>query len=266
MDRIGKYEVKPFTTSRKNVVLVAREGHQKLKIDCLLELDVTDARRRMYELKAQGQDVSFTGWIVKCLAQAVSEHPAMNSYRQGRSKLVVFEDVDVPITIERTIDDDIRPLVHIIRRAQAKSLAEITGEIRSVQREAATAGAQVLGTPLTRFERFVLASPAWVKRLFIGLYRNKGLLRKKHFGTVAVTAIGMKGRLPGWVIPLGGPVTTLVAVAGITTKPGVVKDSIVPREFLHLTITVDHAVIDGGPLTRFIERFTQLVESASFLG
>ena len=80
-----------------------------------------------------------------------------------------------------------------------------------------------------------------------------------------MTAIGMKGRFPGWVIPLGGPISTIVAVGGITVKPGVVGGAVVPREYLHLTITVDHAVIDGGPLVRFIERFSALVESSAFL-
>jgi pyruvate/2-oxoglutarate dehydrogenase complex dihydrolipoamide acyltransferase (E2) component len=267
MDKIGKYTVRPFTKSRKNIVVVASEGHRKLKIDTLLELDVTVARRLMREARVQGRDVSLTGWLVKCLAQAASEHPELNSYRQGWNKLVVFEDVDVSITIEREVAGDMRPLVHLIRGAQVKSLAEITGEVRLCQREAAAVSdQQVLGMELTGFERFVLGAPMWVKRLLLGLFRRRGLLKKKYFGTMAVTAIGMKGRFPGWVIPLGGPVSAIAAVGGITAKPGVVDGVVVPREFLHLTLTVDHAVIDGGPLVRFVERFSSLVESAAFLG
>lgn len=265
MDRVGKYEVRRFSAARKNIVLVASEGRRKLKSDLLLEVDVTKARARMHAVKGTGGDVSFTGWIVKCLALAVSEHPALNSYRQGRRKIVVFEDVDVPVTVEREVGGDVRPLAHIVRRAQAKSLAEITCEIRGLQAEGVDAGSQVLGAELTGFERFVLGSPVWVRRLFVGVFRYRGLVKKEHFGTAAVTAIGMKGRLPGWVIPLGGPVTTLVAVGGISTKPGVVDGVVVPREFLHVTVTVDHAVVDGGPLTRFAERFVGLLESAAFL-
>jgi len=265
LDKLGKYSVKPFTNSRKNIVIVTSEGHRKLKIDTILELDVTEARRLMREARAHGRDVSFTGWIVKCLAQAACEHPEVNSYRLGRNKLVVFEDVDISVTIERQMGEEIRPLVHLIRRAQTMSLVEITAVIRACQRQAAGTGEQTLGMELTGFERFVVASPMWMKRLMMALFRRQGLFKKKHLGTMTVTAIGMKGRFPGWVIPQGGPVATLIAVGGITEKPGVVNGVVVPRDYLHLTITVDHSVIDGGPLVRFVECFTKLVESAAFL-
>ncbi|MCK5031036.1 MAG: 2-oxo acid dehydrogenase subunit E2, partial [Thermoplasmatales archaeon] len=34
------------------------------------------------------------------------------------------------------------------------------------------------------------------------------------------------------------------------------------REYLYLTITADHDIIDGGPLARFVERLTELIENA----
>ena len=80
-------------------------------------------------------------------------------------------------------------------------------------------------------------------------------------GTIGVTAIGMKGRFPGWVIPLGGTTTMLFVIGGITKKPGVIDDTISIREYLHVTIAVDHDLIDGGPLARFIDRFARLCET-----
>jgi pyruvate/2-oxoglutarate dehydrogenase complex dihydrolipoamide acyltransferase (E2) component len=40
-----------------------------------------------------------------------------------------------------------------------------------------------------------------------------------------------------------------------------VGGQIVPREFLHLTASFDHDVIDGAPAARFIQRFKELIES-----
>lgn len=260
MDRIGSYEIKPFSKARQDIVVVSQEGKRRLNIHALLEIDVTDARKIIKDLK-ETEDVSFTGWIVKCVSQAAHEHPQLNTYRLGRRKTVSFEDVDVPIPVEREVGGEIRPLAYIVRKANEKTVAEITREIRSVQHQQLTGSKEVLIEDLTGLERFVLNAPVWFKKLGVHLVRRKGLLKKKHFGTVGVTAIGMKGRFPGWAIGMGGPIATLVIVGGITKKPGVVDDAIKIREFLHVTITADHSVVDGGPLVRFISRFTELLET-----
>jgi len=81
-------------------------------------------------------------------------------------------------------------------------------------------------------------------------------------GSAAVTAIGMKGKFPGSVVPMGGSYTLLVVVGGIIKKPGVVDDKIKIREYIQMTITTDHDMIDGGPLTRFVDRFDELIENS----
>ena len=79
-------------------------------------------------------------------------------------------------------------------------------------------------------------------------------------GTVGVSSIGMFGKFPGWAIPLGIP-ATLIVVGGLNQKPGVVKGKIEIREYLNLTITVDHDLVDGGPLARFVSLLTELMEN-----
>ena len=260
MDNLGSYEITPFSKARQDIVVVSQEGKRRLNIHALLEFDVTDARKIIKELKEK-QDISFTGWIVKCVSQAAHEHQQVNTYRQGRGKMVSFSDVDIPIPIERNVGGEVRPLAYIIRKANEKTVAEITKEIRSVQHHGIEGKTEVLIEDLTGFERFVINAPVWFKKLGVSLVRRRGLLKKKHFGTVGVTAIGMKGRFPGWAIGMGGPIATLVVIGGITKKPGVVGDSIEIREFLHVTITADHSVVDGGPLVRFISRLSELLEN-----
>ena len=34
------------------------------------------------------------------------------------------------------------------------------------------------------------------------------------------------------------------------------------REYLHAVITVNHDLVDGGPLVRFVDRLAELVENA----
>jgi pyruvate/2-oxoglutarate dehydrogenase complex dihydrolipoamide acyltransferase (E2) component len=260
MDKVGEYEIQPFTKARQDITVISREGKRRLNVHALIEVDVTKACEMIAKSK-RIIDVSFTGWIVKCVSQAASEHKQMNAYRLGRKKIVFFDDVDIPIPVERIINSEQRLLAYIVRKANEKTVADITKEIRGVQHQTIDASTEVLGETLTRLERWVIHAPLWTKKLGVRLMRGRGLLKKKHLGTIGVTSIGMKGRFPGWVIGMGGPIATLVAVGGIVKKPGVIDDKILIRDYLHITITADHSVIDGGPLARFVSRLTELLET-----
>jgi len=263
MAQIGNYRIKPFTKHRKNIRLVTGEGWRKHNIHAFIEVDVTDARKKIRKLfEKTGEKYSFTGWICKCVAQTLSEHKDLNAYRIGKNKIVVFEDVDIGIPVEKIVNGEPMPLGYVLRKANEKTVSEITKEFRAVQKEEVDESTSVLGKNLTSFEKFVLKSPLFLKKLFLILFRQNGLIKKKHFGTIGVTAIGMKGKFPGGVIPMGSFTVILVVVGGITKKPGVINDEIAIREYLHLTITADHDIIDGGPLARFVERLTELIENA----
>ena len=53
----------------------------------------------------------------------------------------------------------------------------------------------------------------------------------------------------------------LITVGGIGVKPGVVDGHIAIREYLSLTISLNHEMIDGAPAARFIRRLKDLIES-----
>ncbi|MGY5873797.1 MAG: 2-oxo acid dehydrogenase subunit E2 [Candidatus Thorarchaeota archaeon] len=53
-----------------------------------------------------------------------------------------------------------------------------------------------------------------------------------------------------------------MAVGGISEKPGFVGDNIEKREYLALTVTLDHDVVDGAPATRFVARLIELLEGS----
>ena len=260
MDRIGKYEIRPFSKSRRNIILILKEGWHRHSAHGIIEIDVTKARKLIKDLKNEGKDISFTGFIIKCIAQALSEHKELNALRHGKKKMVIFDDVDVAIPVERSTDSEIRPMVYILRKANEKNFLEITKEIRSVQSEKVDESSQLLGKSLTRLERFALNSPFFVKRFLLWISRRNAILKKKYMGTIGVTSIGMKGRFPGWVVPLGGTTTILFVLGSIVKKPGVVENNIKVRDYLNLTVSVDHDIVDGGPFARFIDRLIELIE------
>ena len=61
--------------------------------------------------------------------------------------------------------------------------------------------------------------------------------------------------------PSRHPQTLYITVGGIGEKQGVVDGHIASREYLSLTISFDHDMIDGAPAARFTERLKDLIES-----
>ncbi|MEM1513668.1 MAG: 2-oxo acid dehydrogenase subunit E2 [Candidatus Thermoplasmatota archaeon] len=263
MNKVGNYKIKPFSKYRKNVELIAGEGWRKHSIHYLVEADVTDSLEIIKNYKKKGEDVSFTAWIIKCLAEALVEYKELNSYRLGRNKIVIFDDVDVAIPVEKRINEEFIPMAYIIRRANEKNLKEITEEIRNAQKKE---GEEQVLIKLSFIERIVIKSPYFIKKFVLFLLRRRGILKKKHMGTVGVTSIGMFSKFSGWLIPLGGTTSLLVAINGITKKPGIKNNKIEIREILHLTITFDHDLADGAIIARFISKFVELIENGHGLG
>jgi pyruvate/2-oxoglutarate dehydrogenase complex dihydrolipoamide acyltransferase (E2) component len=68
----------------------------------------------------------------------------------------------------------------------------------------------------------------------------------------------------GWGIPLA-PMTVMVTIGGITTRPVLVHGEVTNHDFLPLTMSFDHTVIDGAPAARFATAFRGLLESAAVL-
>jgi pyruvate/2-oxoglutarate dehydrogenase complex dihydrolipoamide acyltransferase (E2) component len=226
----------------------------------LLEVDVTVVRQFIAAHKARtGEALSFTGYLAFCLAHAVAEHPSVQAYLKGRKHLVVFDDVDVGLPVERTIGGTRAPMGHVIRRANHKTFLEIHQEIRAVQTQAVP---QNKGMP--SWLRFGLLLPWPLSKLFIALLR--AAIRRDprvlvaQSGTVGVTALGMFGHSSGWA--LTPPMHSLsLVVGGIAQKPAVLEGRIEPREILNLTVAFDHDVVDGAPAARFVRRLLELIES-----
>jgi 2-oxoacid dehydrogenase/acyltransferase catalytic subunit len=91
--------------------------------------------------------------------------------------------------------------------------------------------------------------------------RTHPRLWKKNVGTVGITAVGMFENGAGWGIPIAPPTPLMMTVGGIGQKPGVVNGHIAIRDYLSLTLSFDHNMIDGAPAARFTEQLKELIES-----
>jgi pyruvate/2-oxoglutarate dehydrogenase complex dihydrolipoamide acyltransferase (E2) component len=227
----------------------------------LLEVDVTVAQQFIAEHKARtGEALSFTGFLVFCLARAVDENREVQAYLKGRKQIVMFDDVSVGVMIEHKDGEKTALMGHIIRSADRKTYRQIHEEIRSVQ-SAPVPPAR--GMPSWFRSAMMLPWPLskLVKALMGMATRRDPAIRVSASGTVFVTSVGMFGKgHSGWGIATT-PHSLGLVVGSMALKPAVVEGRIEPREILNLTVLFDHDVVDGAPATRFVRRLVELIES-----
>jgi pyruvate/2-oxoglutarate dehydrogenase complex dihydrolipoamide acyltransferase (E2) component len=231
----------------------------------LLEVDVTVARRFIEQVKDRtGEQLSFTGFLIYCLACAVEADKSVQSYRKGKSKLVLYDDVDVGFMIELQRGENKILRGHVIRNANHKTFHEIHQEIRLVQ-------SQKVQTDTDKASWFMRAMqlPWPLSKLFKSFFRlvvsNNPNLIISMGGTVGISSVGMFGKgHAGWGISDGTHALDLV-VGGTVQRLAEVDGKTELRDIMSLTIIFDHDVIDGAPATRFTRRLLELIESGQGL-
>src|SRR5690348_16288857 len=249
------YQVVQYPKMRRLEAMAYRSVQHKPVIHGMIEIDVTRARAHLREHKATtGESLSFTAFLIACLAKAVDEHKAVQAFRKGGKRLILFDDVDISTRVEHEVAGQKYVVPYIIRAANRKSVRELHHEIRAAQaadvRHALT---RLPLLPVALYRPF-----AWTAD---GLGRMRPHLWKTLMGTVGLTAVGMFGTGAGWGIPASSPTALMLTVGGIGEKQAMVDGRPVAREYLSLTISVDHDLIDGAPAARFTQRLKELIES-----
>jgi pyruvate/2-oxoglutarate dehydrogenase complex dihydrolipoamide acyltransferase (E2) component len=247
------FHVVPFSGPRRVIVGYLDAASRKHLVHALVEVDVTVPRRIVREHRERtGASLSFTAFVVACVARAVAENPLVHAYRLGRGRLVVFDRVDVCALVEHGAGDDRIAAPYVFRDADVRTYRELHDELRRVQ-----AG----GAPSHRQMRAGGALPRFLGRWLWRALGRRPFLWRRLAGTVSVTSVGMFGEGAGWGIPIS-EYTLMLTVGGIARKPGFGPGGRVEsREYLSLTVSVDHDVVDGAPAARFIRRLEELIQA-----
>ena len=252
------FEVRKFPRARRDIVDALEVGGRRHMVHALLEFDVTGARQLIRDRETSGRKLSFTAFLVASLARAVDADKLLHAYRDWRGRLVLFDEVDVVTLVEPAAGAVAIP--HVIRAANRRTIQEIHDEIRRIQADPA-ASAQRSGALV----RLSAITPGFLRRLFLRVVRKNPHWLKRTAGTTLVTAVGMFGLGAGWAVGIVPLHTLCITVAGITRKPGLVDGRIEPRDYLALTASVDHDIVDGAPAARFVKHFRELIEGAEVL-
>ena len=177
------------------------------------------ARTRLNEVSPV--KISFNDLVLKAVAVALKQHPAINSSWRGDT-IRVNHHVHVGVAV--AIDDGL--IVPVVRFADTKSLSQIAGEVKD------------------------LAGRAKSKKLQPAEYEGS---------TFTISNMGMFG-VEEFTAIINAPNACILAVSAIQQVPVVKNGAIVPGNVMKLTLSCDHRVVDGASGSAFLQTVKGLLE------
>ena len=253
-----------YPSSRQLTFDLGRIGLAKHHVKALLEVDVTEARRLIKQSRQSGKKISFTAWLIKAIADCVALHPPIAGTNHAKSnKVLVFEDVDISIVVEKNVNGSRVPLPYVIRKADKKVLGQIQDEIEAAKSQTVgSEGNYVLSEERsTAGMKLFVRLPQWLRlSLMRVLILNNPQRAKSMMGTVMITTAGMVGHTRGWIVPFSMHPLCL-ALGSLNVQPAIFRGEIQKREILHMTVLIDHDVIDGVPAARFVDDLVKKLQS-----
>ncbi len=188
-----------------------------------MSVDMDAAIEARQALNATGDHkISFNDLVVKAVAKGLKKHPAVNSAWLGD---VIRTNYDVHVGVAVAVEDGL--LVPVVRHADAKSLTQISAEVKDFAQRAKTKKLQPMD---------------WEGNTFT--ISNLGM-----FGIDQFTAI------------VNPPDSCILAVGGIQSVPVVKNGQVVPGNIMKLTLSCDHRVVDGATGSAFLNSVKAFLES-----
>lgn len=257
---MSDYQLVPFPPARTLVADTLMLGHRVPVMHGLIEVDVTEPRRRIAAMDPANRP-SFTAYAVACIARAVQRHPRVAAFRDWRGRLVMFDDVDVATVVEIEVNGSRFPLAHVLRGAHDRSVRELTEELRSVQRDRQHHVSRARWRLLDLYPWV----PGFLRRWLLDAWLASPYRRRALCGTVSVSALGMFGTGDGFGVPPPTVYSMAATVGGIQRRPTTVDGAVEHHDWLQLALSFDHTIVDGGPAARFAEGLRRSLASGALL-
>ncbi|PRD46684.1 pyruvate dehydrogenase complex dihydrolipoamide acetyltransferase [Sphingobacterium haloxyli] len=166
--------------------------------------------------------VSFNDLVIKAVAVALKQHPAVNSSWQGDT--IRFNE-HVNVGVAMAVEDGL--LVPVVRFADGKSLSHISAEVKEYGQKA----------------------------------KAKKLQPSDWEGsTFTVSNLGMFG-IDEFTSIINSPDGAILSVGAIQQVPVVKDGAVVPGNIMKLTLGCDHRVVDGATGAAFLQTLKGLLEA-----
>jgi len=240
---------------------LCEHGIRKHYISSLLELDVTAGRKTIKTYRAStGKDLSFFSWIIKCVADTIDQHKTVHALRYRKNEILMFDDVDISIPIEREINGKRMPMPYVLRKANRKQVHEIHKEIEDAKNRPLAEYEQVLSKPISALLLRIFPSlPAIIKNAFWRRFDKNPFLQKRIMGTVGITSVAIAGNATAWAVPISIQ-PACFALGSMVKRTTITEGGPEFHDYLALTVMFDHDVIDGAPAARFISQLSKNIQ------
>lgn len=212
------------TIARRLVQSKQTIPHFYVSIDVQMD-KLLDLRKQANEQLAP-EKTSVTDFVIKAVAVAITRIPAINA---SFTDAAIIQHGSVDLGIAVSIDDGL--VVPVLRQAHAKSVRQISGELKNLA----------------------------------DLARSKKLKAQDMTGsTFTISNMGMFG-IKDFQAIVNPPESAILAVGGTEWRPIVKevggKKEIVPAQVMTLTLSVDHRVVDGAVGARFLTELKNIIEN-----
>ena len=175
-------------------------GLLKHHVSALLEFDVTESRKKLHDLRKSGVNVSFNAWIIKVISSILQKHPEASAYLYNKKKLILFNDINISILVEKKIGDKKVPIPIVIEKTNQKTALEIALEIEAAKNQELSNNEIVINKQSNLSERIYYHMPGFLRRaVWKFMLRNPKIAYKK-MGNAVITSVGMIGKINGWFI------------------------------------------------------------------
>lgn len=218
------HEVRPIDAMRRTIaqrLLASKQNIPHFYLSCDVRADALLALRRRLQ-SAQGSAPTVNDFLVKAQALALLEVAEANVV-WAEDSILSFRQVDVGVAV--AVDGGL--YTPVVRHADAKSVFEISQEIRG------------------------LAERARRRELQPVEYRG---------GVTTVSNLGML-RVPAFSAIINPPQSSILAVGACGQRIGVVDGAPAVVQQMTVTLSCDHRVIDGTVGARCLEAFRRRIEA-----
>lgn len=220
-------EIIKMTQIRKAIARnMIQSKHKAAHMSLFDEVEISELVRIRSKYKnkfeKEGIKLSYLPFILKATALALKEFPLLNSEMNLEAGQLILKKY---YNLGIAVDTDNGLLVPVIRNVDKLSIKEIALEINTI---AIKAREQKLG------------------------------MNDMKDGTFSITNFGsIGGQFAAPVINY--PQAGILGIGRLMKKPVVSHDTIVPGNVLPLSISVDHRIVDGGEVSRFVSRIMEFL-------
>lgn len=195
--------------------------HFYLSVDCVLD-NLLKARAEINEAADGAYKLSVNDFIIKANAMALKAYPAANTSWTDDAVLQ-YQHADISVAVA-TPNGLITP---IIKRAETKSLREISGEMKDLAKRA-----------------------------------KDGKLKPEEFqgGSFSISNLGMFG-VKNFQAIVNPPQSCIMAVGAGEERVVVENGQMVVRTVMTVTLSTDHRSVDGAVGAEYLQYFKRFIEN-----